>query len=305
MAGVPVLIDDQEVGRTNELGELVLEGRMPGDSVSLALEPSERTGVAEHFQGSITLEEGQTDVDVDLVWLPGAVRVVTRTDQGEIVDARVSFMGPSTVAERDLGEDGEEVFVLAPGDWRLLIRAESFGTERKDLTIAPNQLSLVVVEVVMAPAIVQLTTEEVVILEQVQFDLDKDTIRPESEALLNEVANNLLANPEIVRVEVQGHTDSQGRDGYNLDLSQRRVDSVLEFLKRAGLADERIVSVGYGEACPLADNRTEEGRAINRRVQFIIVEPMPAEGVPCHDGTPARRAESITIERTIEVEQKD
>ncbi|TNE86348.1 MAG: OmpA family protein [Deltaproteobacteria bacterium] len=303
MAGVPVRLGEEIVGRTDANGELVLEGRMPGEAVEFGLEPSKKTGVAGYVDTAMTLVEGDNELSFDLVWLPGAVRVITRSNEGNIVDATVSFLGPEHLEPEPLGEDGEEIFVLSPGDWTLLISAESFGTERKALTIEANQLSLVVVEVVLSPAVVQMTTEEVVILEQVQFDVDEATIKPESERLLTEVANNLLVNPEITRVEVQGHTDSQGKNSYNLDLSQRRVDAVLEFLKAAGVPDARIVSVGYGESCPLADNRTQEGRALNRRVQFIILEPAPEGGVPCHDGNPARRAESVTIERTIEVEQ--
>ena len=60
--------------------------------------------------------------------------------------------------------------------------------------------------------------------------------------------------------------------------------------------------MGYGEGCPIDTNKTDEGRANNRRVQFIITDPVPASGVPCQDGNPARRAEAITIERTETVQ---
>ncbi|MCO4746054.1 MAG: OmpA family protein [Proteobacteria bacterium] len=303
MAGVPVRIGDEILGRTDENGVLVLKDMMPGTAVEFGLEPSEKTGVAGHVDNNLVLEEGDNSVAVDLVWLPGAVRVITKSSEGDIIDATVSFQGPRHREPEGLGDDGEEIFVLSPGDWRLLISADSFGTERKELTIKANQLSLVVVEVILEPAVVQLTTEEVVILEQVQFDVDEAVIKQESQALLNEVANNLLVSPEIVKVELQGHTDSQGKNSYNLDLSQRRVDAVMEFLTNAGVDAARLTSVGYGETCALGDNKTEEGRATNRRVQFIILDPAPEGGVPCHEGVPARRAEAITIERTVEQPQ--
>ena len=116
--------------------------------------------------------------------------------------------------------------------------------------------------------------------------------------MLTEVANNLLRYTEIAKVEVQGHTDNVGKDAYNSDLSQRRVDAVMARLIELGVPAERLTAVGYGEGCPIATNATDEGRADNRRVQFIVLDPRPEGGIPCHDGQSARRATPTTIQRT-------
>jgi OOP family OmpA-OmpF porin len=71
-------------------------------------------------------------------------------------------------------------------------------------------------------------------------------------------------------VEVAGHTDSVGPDAYNQKLSQRRADAVKQVLVKDGVAANRVTSVGYGESRPVADNATEAGRAVNRRVEAAV-----------------------------------
>jgi len=233
-----------------------------------------------------------------LDWLPGTIRVVVRSADGPVPEATVSFRGDTFRDDEAVGEDGQEMFVLEPGTWTLLVSAEGYGIERRELEILPDERSLVVIDISLEEAVVETTTEELVILEAVQFDFDKDEPKPESDPLLTEVANNLLKFTEIAKVEVQGHTDNVGEDAYNSGLSQRRVDAVMARLVDLGVPSKRLTAVGYGEGCPIASNGTDAGRAENRRVQFIVLDPRPEGGIPCHDGQPARRATPTTIERT-------
>ena len=83
------------------------------------------------------------------------------------------------------------------------------------------------------------------------------------------VARNLNQYPNS-RVEVVGHTDDTGRDAYNMDLSQRRAQSVAGILTAAGVNAGRVVATGRGESQPIASNATAEGRAQNRRVEILI-----------------------------------
>jgi outer membrane protein OmpA-like peptidoglycan-associated protein len=101
------------------------------------------------------------------------------------------------------------------------------------------------------------------------FDTNKATIKKVSFALLTEVAQAMKDNPTI-NVDVEGHTDSQGNDRFNLKLSQRRAESVKKFLVGKGVSSGRMRPKGYGENVPIADNRTADGRAQNRRVEFVI-----------------------------------
>lgn len=114
---------------------------------------------------------------------------------------------------------------------------------------------------------------EIKISETVYFEYDSAVIRPESHAILDAVAALMRTRDAVRKVEVQGHTDGDGDAAYNLDLSERRAGAVREYLVGQGLAGERLVARGYGEGQPIASNGTADGRAKNRRVQFIIVDP--------------------------------
>jgi OOP family OmpA-OmpF porin len=89
--------------------------------------------------------------------------------------------------------------------------------------------------------------------------------------LLDSAIELLIANPST-RLTVEGHTDSQGSDASNLALSQARAEAVVTYLVQGGVAPDRLFAVGYGEARPIADNDTSEGRAQNRRIEFIVEE---------------------------------
>lgn len=103
----------------------------------------------------------------------------------------------------------------------------------------------------------------------VLFLSDEATLLPAAQTRLGDVANALLASKDR-SILIEGHTDSQGSDSHNLDLSQRRADAVRTFLAQRGYDSARIRAVGIGEARPVADNETAEGRANNRRVEIIL-----------------------------------
>jgi outer membrane protein OmpA-like peptidoglycan-associated protein len=119
--------------------------------------------------------------------------------------------------------------------------------------------------------LVVVTEKKIELKQTVYFDTNKATIKPVSFALLNDVAAALRDNAKI-KVEVQGHTDSQGNDAFNKKLSQRRAEAVRAYLTRKGVDASRMVPVGYGEDVSIADNRTAAGRSQNRRVEFVITE---------------------------------
>ena len=106
-------------------------------------------------------------------------------------------------------------------------------------------------------------------LPDVTFAVDSTTISPSFRAALDEVAASLQKYPNSL-VDVMGHTDSTGSDSYNLDLSRRRAEAVANHLVQRGVSRARIATVGYGEQYPRADNTTEQGRALNRRVEIRI-----------------------------------
>ena len=121
--------------------------------------------------------------------------------------------------------------------------------------------------------LVQLERTRIRILDAVYFATDRAVIRRRSYPLLQNVAHVLRAHPEIDMIRIEGHTDSRASDDYNLDLSQRRAEAVVEFLIAEGIARSRLIARGYGETQPVDSNATRDGRAANRRVEFNIVTP--------------------------------
>ncbi len=121
------------------------------------------------------------------------------------------------------------------------------------------------------PHRVVVTSKRVELNESVYFDTGKTTIKPVSYSLLDEVAKVLNAHPEISKIEIGGHTDSDGDDKKNTKLSQGRADAVVKYLVEQGHVDAaRLSGVGYGETRPIDTNQTAEGKAKNRRVELVI-----------------------------------
>lgn len=110
-----------------------------------------------------------------------------------------------------------------------------------------------------------------VVLNNIFFESGRAGLKPISYVELNKAADLLKKNPTMF-VEVGGHTDDVGSDELNLKLSQERATAVLDYLVLAGIEASRLQATGYGETQPLVSNDTEEGKAANRRTEFVIVE---------------------------------
>ena len=118
-------------------------------------------------------------------------------------------------------------------------------------------------------------TGDVIVLNGVNFEFDKASLTVNAKTILDGVATELEAYPEI-KIELGGHTDAKGSDEYNQVLSDKRAASVVSYLKRKGIAADRMTSAGYGESQPVADNETDEGRELNRRVELKVTEGIAA-----------------------------
>ncbi len=120
--------------------------------------------------------------------------------------------------------------------------------------------------------LVTLTCDAIEINDRVYFDTGSDAIQQRSFAVLDDVAEVMTEAMHIRLLSVEGHTDSQGRSSANLELSERRAAAVARYLTDAGIDPDRIRSAGYGEDRPIDTNDTSEGRQVNRRVEFLIIE---------------------------------
>ena len=124
------------------------------------------------------------------------------------------------------------------------------------------------------PRRVEVTKQQIVIKEQIQFESGKAAIRSASYPVLDDVVMVLRDYPDI-QIRVEGHTDNVGNDALNLELSKARADSVFEYIIARGIDARRVLTEGFGETRPIDTNTTTAGKARNRRVEFHI---LPAEG---------------------------
>jgi len=239
--------------------------------------------------GSVMVEEGESVLVIPLqAQLPANVEVrVWDPDGRPIPTARVFWRA----ADRDcvpegtleVNADGSVISRMGVGDAHLLVSAPEYLSYEHDYTFAAGDVR--VLNVTLQPkkkkvTRVRLEKKQIVILEKVHFETAKAIIRPESFDLLNDVADTIITNPDVGRVEVAGHTDARGTDSYNQDLSQRRAEAVAQYLEGRGVDPARLVPVGYGESRPIADNDTEAGMEKNRRVEFNLIDQKDEEGTP-------------------------
>ena len=160
-----------------------------------------------------------------------------------------------------------QVVIPAGKDYSVSASATGFSFYQDRFNVSLSQFYEVIERnILLVPA----ETGAIITLNNVYFDFDKATLRPESKnALMNSIR---WLQTHDVRIEIGAHTDSKGSDNYNLKLSQRRATSVYEFLVANGINPARLEAHGYGERMPIASNSTDEGRQINRRVEFRIIK---------------------------------
>jgi OmpA-OmpF porin, OOP family len=144
--------------------------------------------------------------------------------------------------------------------------------EKVHLDVIKPQLpdSTVVVETNNTFDINKIEIDSAIILKNIVFDFDKWDLLPQSFIELDKLYQLMYSNP-LMRIKLEGHTDNYGSYEYNLQLSLKRVQSVAKYLIEKGISPERIEFQGYSFSCPIASNDTEEGRRINRRVVFKVL----------------------------------
>ncbi len=108
--------------------------------------------------------------------------------------------------------------------------------------------------------------------DKVQFGFDQSVLSDTAMQALGIFVEDLKSRDQSVYIEIQGHTDSTGSEAYNLELGQRRAETVRRYLNQQGIPLARMSVISYGMAVPIADNSTAEGRSINRRVTIVVLQ---------------------------------
>jgi outer membrane protein OmpA-like peptidoglycan-associated protein len=227
---------------------------------------------------SVRATEGPTRIVVSLVpVLDARLRVeVVGPDGAFIPEAVVTWdTEPSgcVPAGRATLETGAGEQMVGAGTHRAFVTAPGWSTEIASITVAAKANETLRVQ--LKPTKVRVEARRIVILDKVFFETNKAVIKPESFELLNQVANTIVSNPQIGRVSVEGHTDTDGSDAKNLVLSKDRAAAVKAYLAERGVPVERLLSEGYGETRPIASNKSASGKAQNRRVEFNLPDQAP------------------------------
>jgi outer membrane protein OmpA-like peptidoglycan-associated protein len=196
-----------------------------------------------------------------------------------IVGAIASVSDENGANEKQFNTDSSGVVRigdLTPGTWYAKIDATGYLTTRASLDIVVRQDAKATVHVRARPKdkdkLVVVEKKEIKIKQQVLFETGKATILPASSALLQEVADVIIHNPQVGRIEIQGHTDNTGDKSFNMELSAARAAAVKAYLVKLGVDGSRLDTKGFGDTKPVAANATDAGRQKNRRVQFMLVD---------------------------------
>ncbi len=176
---------------------------------------------------------------------------------------------------RPNSKTGEYLFILPPGgNYNVVYESPNALFSSENITI-PEGSSFIEVE--KAVSIETLEVGSTVTLKNIFFDFDAATLRPQSNIELNNVIKLMNKNPKM-KIELSAHTDSKGKDAYNMNLSQRRAKAAVDYLVKHGISAKRLIAKGYGETKPAAPNKNKdgsdnpEGRQLNRRVELTILQ---------------------------------
>ncbi|MFU8802248.1 MAG: carboxypeptidase regulatory-like domain-containing protein [Bradymonadaceae bacterium] len=232
-----------------------------------------------HYEGAqlVKLIEGEDDFSLEFELEPiarsGWIRgVVTDAEGAPIAGAVVRLSGTET-ADITVREDGTFAQEVEPGPYTVAAFAEDFRTAGKDVRLPGD--GEVTVEIVLRPSadsLVEVSAEEIRIQDRIHFETGAATLLARSHEVLDQVASVMLENPQIRRLQIEGHTDDVGSEDSNLTLSQERSESVRAYLIGQGISADRVTAKGFGSAVPLLPNTSNRNRSMNRRVEFKIQE---------------------------------
>lgn len=216
-----------------------------------------------------------TKVDLALEAVVAKAKLaVTTTAAKKAVKADVVVKGPTEAkAQTAEGAAAPTEVELPAGTYTVTVTAPGFLAQTRDVQVAAGATLPLAFELVAQPkkVLVIFKGDKIEILQQVRFASGKATILPESHNLLQQVVDAVITN-NVKRVRVEGHTDNRGVKANNQVLSEDRARAVKDYLVSQGIDAERLESVGYGDAKPIAPNLTARGRELNRRVEFIVLE---------------------------------
>ena len=200
------------------------------------------------------------------------------TVQGRVLDEKtqlpvkaeldIFFDSDFILDDARITNEGAYTETLSRYGWYILdISAPGYLSKTDTLWVVGDSRKVIVRDFYLRPIEAGLS----VVLNNVYFYFGQTILKEDSYPALNAIADLFRANPQI-SVEIAGHTDNEGREGYNLMLSEGRARAVVDYLVKQGVDSSRIQARGYGETRPIDPGETKAAKARNRRVEFVVLE---------------------------------
>ncbi|MEZ4829421.1 MAG: FG-GAP-like repeat-containing protein [Bacteroidia bacterium] len=221
-----------------------------------------------HYPGGLTVNiELETKVPLHHICITGTVFDDKTKNYIPFAGIVIRDSDGNRVKKFRVDAGGHYEVCLPYGQYRFSTIAKGYFFNNSELTLRQSDPETGKVhDIYLLP----LEAEAHIVLENIYYDVDKATLRPESVEELDRMLEIMNQNPTL-RVEISGHTDSDASESYNLRLSHNRAQSVVDYLLAAGIDQKRLIARGYGEAVPVAPNDTPENKQLNRRTEFKVV----------------------------------
>lgn len=226
---------------------------------------AEKEGYFKYSVSATIREEEVVSIEIPL-----APSFLTNVVTGKVIDqktgegiaAEITFLEAPVAPVKTDPQTGIYRVELPVGTYTAIVKAANYISQTLPVIVEKDKVTEKNFSLVSVGMAITL---------KVLFDFNKAEIKPESYRGLDEAAQILKDNPKIF-VEIQGHTDNVGSDAHNQKLSERRAQAVANyFISQHGIDTKRLRVKGFGESKPIASNETEEGRALNRRVEFVVI----------------------------------
>ncbi len=226
-----------------------------------------------YFMKPTTESDIEKPVNIKIIQLSLVKGIVTDAFTGNPLKATLELVDLSTgkvvKTLESFAATGAYTVPLPPGkDYSLTVGAPDYFFYSENFVIPKGETTLVLEKNVQLQP---MGIGAKIVLNNVFFDTGKSILRPESFPELDRIVEIMKKFPTL-KLEISGHTDNQGADAANMKLSQNRAQAVVDYIVSQGIPSIKIVAQGYGETQPRADNKTKEGRQLNRRVEAKILD---------------------------------
>ncbi len=217
---------------------------------------------------SATIVLGRNEAGtLDFSLLPnlGSITGSLRDGQGRPIAGAAVTIGCTAPVTVTTDEAGIFTADVEAGTWPITAQADGYISDNRSVTLLANETVSVSFDLRDA-----LREGAVISFDNIYFASGSATLKPESHGILDSVAILLRDNP-TARIQISGHTDSDGSESSNQTLSERRAQSVYQYLVSTGIAGNRLTTVGHGESIPVVPNNSAANKARNRRIEFMVL----------------------------------